>query len=157
MFINRVYTVMVRPVRCRGHRVGRMSSNGALYHPCAPAGGSDTPLHIAPPRPNVLEPFPCDQFLPQRPSIHPHGGSGALRGGYRPPTGLYLTSSSELRFDEITRRLQPSEAGIPLLPSIPAPTEPRTSSLLSYWSPAPDAGHKSTGGDAQYPHPVCGR
>ena len=126
---------MVRPVRCtRGHRVGRMSSNGALYHPYVPARSVPS-LHL-----DVLDPFPCDQFLPRCPSIHPYGGSRPLRGGYRPLTGLYLTSSSELRFDEITRRLLPSEAGILLLPLIPAPTEPRTSNLLLYWSPAPVAG-----------------
>ena len=36
-FINHVYTTMVRPVRYRGHLGGRISPNGALVHPRAPA------------------------------------------------------------------------------------------------------------------------
>ena len=44
-FINHVYTIMVRPVRCRGHLGGRISPNGALVHPRAPAR-SVTSLHL---------------------------------------------------------------------------------------------------------------
>ena len=159
MFNNHdVYALMVRPARCRVHRSGRISPNRALVNPYAPAG-SVTPLHLDQTcrirSPAAIYSHRLISLNTPTCGMEGLGPSTAAPGLRR--ACIDWAASPKLRFDEITRRFRPPEAGIPLRPSILAPPEPRTSSLLLYSPTEAVDGPGSAVGGAQYLHPKCGR